>query len=174
MAHSMDCGMMVLAALAPRVFNSLIYNDSQLLPSNIPPTIVERYVGSAANQSYTAIIVNSSGNVMDELAALDGMIMDPPHVDQLTIYEKYVVSRYNETVDEYIRMAEANATEELLSAWNAMNSTCMELSKLNAEYYGQLSLLRSTQSALSRYVQSYNSILIQQLQKANPPTGTPP
>ncbi|GGP19320.1 multidrug RND transporter [Thermocladium modestius] len=159
--------MMVLAALAPRVFNSLIYNDSQLLPSNIPPTIVERYVGSAANQSYTAIIVNSSGNVMDELAALDGMIMDP-HVDQLTIYEKYVVSRYNETVDEYIRMAEANATEELLSAWNAMNSTCMELSKLNAEYYGQLSLLRSTQSALSRYVQSYNSILIQQLQKANP------
>ncbi|MFP3211197.1 MAG: MMPL family transporter [Thermocladium sp.] len=153
-----------LSVLAPRVFSVLIYNDSQLLPNNLPPVIISHYL--TANQSqYTAIILNSTN--LNELAQLDASIREP-HLDQLTLYRDDVLPQYNETISKYIHDEESNATMELIRAWSQMNSTCSELIKLNTEYYAQLSQLKQAEHAISRYVLIYNSALAKHLEAAGP------
>ncbi len=154
-----------LSVLAPRVFGVLIYNDSQLLPSNLPPVMISHYLTSNQSQ-YTAIILNSS-NLINELTQLDASIHEP-HLDQLTLYRKDVLPQYNYTISKYIHKEEDNATMELIQTWSKMNSTCNELIKLNSEYYGQLNQLRKAEHVLSKYILDYNSILTRYLEAAEP------
>ncbi len=141
--------MIYLAHYSFRVFNVLTYDETQLMPGNVEPVIVDnlvnKYIGTS-NETTLVVVVklnsNSTMSIKDHLNYVNNIIkeVDAPNItitDLLTVYnDAYTI--YNETINNVTAEIINNETGSVWSLYWSLNNECSSIIRLNREYYSMV------------------------------------
>ena len=141
--------MIYLAQYSLNVFNVLTYDETQLMPSNIEPVVVNnlvnRYIGSS-NETTLVVVIKLSGNetisIRDRLNYVNNVVkeVDAPNIaitDILTAYNS-VYTIYNETISNVTTEIINNESGTVWSLYWSLNNECSSIIQLNREYYSMI------------------------------------
>ncbi|WP_252900688.1 hypothetical protein [Vulcanisaeta sp. JCM 14467] len=141
--------MIYLAQHSLNIFNVLTYDESQLMPSNIEPIVVDnlvnKYIGTS-NETTLVVVIKLSGNetinIKDRLNYVNNIVknMDSPNItitDLLTTYNT-VYTIYNETISNITAEIINNETGTVWNLYWSLNNECSSIIQLNKEYYSMV------------------------------------
>lgn len=141
--------MIYLARYSLNVFNVLTYDETQLMPSNIEPVIVNnlvnKYVGTS-NETTLVVVIKLNGNgttdIENRLNYINNVIkdVDAPDItvaDLLTAYND-VYTIYNETISNATSEVINNESSDVRSLYWSLNNECSSIIQLNGEYYSMV------------------------------------
>ncbi|MCG2863903.1 MAG: MMPL family transporter [Vulcanisaeta sp.] len=145
--------MIYLARYSSNVFSALTYSESDLMPNNIEPVLVDKivneYVGSSNETTLIVIVkLNGTNSIWDRLNYVHDVVksVDAPDTsvtDLITAYnEVYLV--YNETMTNAVNGVMSNVTQGIWKLYWLMNNQCNAILALNREYYSMLSNVSNT------------------------------
>ncbi len=141
--------MIYLAHYSLGVFNVLTYDETQLMPSNVEPVIVNNlvneYIGTS-NETTLVVVIKLEGNaqseVKDRLSYVGSVVkdVDAPNVevtDLLTTYEA-VDAAYNRTISSIADEVVGNESNYVWRLYWSLNNECSSIIQLNREYYSMV------------------------------------
>ncbi|WP_243671500.1 MMPL family transporter [Vulcanisaeta sp. JCM 16161] len=141
--------MIYLARYSLSVFNVLTYDETQLMPSNIEPVIVNnlvnKYIGTSNETTLVVVIKlsnNETSNIEDRLNYVNNVVnyVDEPGItitDLLTAYNS-VYKIYNETINNVAEGIINNESSTVWSLYWSLNNECSLIMRLNREYYSMV------------------------------------
>ncbi len=167
--------MIYLARYSPNVFNVLTYDETQLMPSNIEPAIVNnlvnKYMGTS-NETTLVVVIKLNGNVTTDienrLNYVNNVIrnVDAPDItvtDLLTAYnDTYTI--YNETISNVTSEVINNESSDVWSLYWSLNNECTSIIRLNREYYSMVYNISDTVSGEFNATINYAELLYYEIE----------
>ncbi len=168
--------MFYLARYSLNVFNALTYDETQLMPSNIEPVIVDnlvnKYIGTS-NETTLVVVIKLSNNVTTDIENRLNYVskvikdVDAPNItvtDLLTTYND-VYTIYNETISNITAEIISNESSSVWSLYWSLNNECSSIIQLNREYYSTVYNISNTVSGEFNATINYAQLLYYEIEK---------